>query len=67
MRVSPLGVLAAILIVGITIEAVERQNRSAAYALVVLILLGIITFNAKTFTAQINSVMAILNARSKTK
>lgn len=59
-KLSPLGVLFAIVVIGITIEAVERQSKTAAYALVVLVLLGIITFNAGAFTAQLNGIVSAL-------
>lgn len=59
-NISPLGVLFAIVVIGITIEAVERQSKGAAYALVLLVLLGIVTFNAGAFTAQINGIIGAL-------
>lgn len=65
MKVSPLGALFAIVVIGIVIEAVEHESKQAAYALVVLILLGIVTFNATAFTTQINAIIATVNARSK--
>lgn len=65
MKVSPLGALFAIVIVGIVIEVVEHESKQAAYALVVLVLLGILTFNAAAFTTQVNTVIALVNARSK--
>jgi hypothetical protein len=64
MKVSPLGALAAIVIVGITIEVVEQQSRAAAYMLVALILLGIVTFNAQTFQDQTTKILARLNMSS---
>lgn len=67
MRVSPLGALFAIIVVGVTLEAVERQSRQAAYALAILILLGIITFNAGVFSQQIGAITAALNGRPQPK
>lgn len=64
-RVSPLGVLVAIVVVGVTIQVVEQKSREAAYALVVLILLGIITFNADTFNTQVARILTLFNAPSK--
>ncbi len=66
MKISPLGALFAILIVGVTVSAVEQQSRRAAYALVVLVLLGIVTFNATVFTQQLNAIMTLVGARSIT-
>jgi hypothetical protein len=63
--VSPLGALAAIIILGISVEAVERKSPQAAIALVVLLLLGIITFNSKEFYKQIAITMSALNAPSR--
>lgn len=62
-KISPLGALAALVVVGVTIEVVEQQNRAAAYALVFLILLGMITFNANAFRAQMTTLVALLNKR----
>jgi uncharacterized protein YcfJ len=67
MKVSPLGVLFAIVVIGITIEAVERQSRQAAYALAILVLLGIVTFNASAFSAQVAALTAALNRRPTPK
>lgn len=64
MRVSPLGALFAIVVVGVTIEVVEQQSKPAAYGLVLLLLLGIITFNSATFTAQMGAVVAAVNGKS---
>lgn len=64
-NISPLGALAALVIVGITIEAVESQNKAAAYVLVFVILLGMITFNAATFRTQVGTLIATLNAPSR--
>lgn len=64
MKVSPLGALFAIVIIGVTIEAIERQSRQAAYALAIIILLGIVTFNASAFSAQITAITAAFNKRS---
>jgi hypothetical protein len=66
-KLAPLGVLVAAVIVGITVEIVERQSREAAYALVVLILLGIITFNAQQFSAQMNAILAVLGQKSTSR
>lgn len=63
-KISPLGALAALVVVGVTIEAVEGQNKQAAYALVFVLLLGIITFNAGTFRSQVTTLIALLNAKS---
>lgn len=60
-RISPLGALFAIVVIGITIEAVERQSRQAAYVLAIVVLLGIITFNAGAFTQQLGGIVAALN------
>jgi hypothetical protein len=65
MGTSPLGVLAALVIVGVTIEVVEGQDKRAAYALVVLLLLGIITFNAARFRTEISALIATFNAPSR--
>lgn len=63
-NVSPLGALVAIVILGITIEAVEQQSQKAAYVLVVILLLGMITFNARVFNQQIMAIIAVFNAPS---
>lgn len=63
MRVSPLGALVAIVILGVTIEAVEQQSKQAAYILVVILLLGMITFNAAVFNRQLTALIAAINAR----
>ncbi len=65
MKINPLAALFAIVIVGITIEAVERQSKQAAYALLVLILLGIVTFNARAFSQQMTNILALVNQASK--
>lgn len=67
MQISPLGALVAIVIIGVTVEVVEQQDRRAAYALVILLLLGVIVFNANAFTVQINRVIAAFNAPSRSK
>jgi hypothetical protein len=64
---SPLAALAAIVIVGITLEAVERQSRAAAYGLMIVILLGIVTFNADTFKRETEAIWAVLNQKPKPK
>ena len=63
MNVSVFGIIASIILVGASIEAVEGQNRRAAYALALLILLGIIVVNAQTFSVQFRMLMSALNAR----
>lgn len=63
MKISPFGVLIALVILGVTIEAVEQQSKSAAYGLVALLLLGMITFNASAFTKQINLLVAFANSK----
>lgn len=60
-NISPLGALLALVIIGITVEAVESVNKSAAYALVVLLLLGIITFNATAFSRQFALLVGVTN------
>jgi hypothetical protein len=65
MKVSPIGVLAAIVIVGVTVEVVEQKSRQAAYALVVLLLLGIITFNSRAFSIEFARIMYVLNAPTR--
>lgn len=65
MNIPPLAALFAIVIVGITVEAVERQSKQAAYALVILILLGIITFNAQLFSRQVAALLAVVNRPGK--
>lgn len=67
MAVSPLGVLFAIVIIGITIEVVEQQSKQAAYVLVLLILLGMAVFNAQALGAQLQYITQALNAPSGTK
>jgi hypothetical protein len=62
MKAPPLAVLGAILLLGVAIEAVERQSRSAAYALIVLLLLGAITFNAGRFSTELARLQATLSA-----
>ena len=62
-NISPLGALAALVVVGITIEVVESQNKTAAYVLVLVILLGMITFNAAAFRTQVGIIVATLNAK----
>jgi predicted aspartyl protease len=64
-NISPLGALAALVVVGITVEVVERESTRAAYALVLVILLAMITFNAAAFQRQVQAIIAALNARSK--
>jgi len=64
---SPLGVLFAIVIVGITVEVVEQQSKAAAYALVILLLLGIVTFNAQGFSGQFSRIIGTLNAKQQSK
>lgn len=65
MKATPLSALFAIVIVGIMIEAVERQSKQAAYALVILLLLGVVTFNASKLTAQLAAINGILAAPSR--
>jgi hypothetical protein len=65
MRLSPLAALAAIVIVGITLEAVERQSRAAAYGLMIVLLLGIVTFNADAFKRETDAIWATLNQKPK--
>lgn len=60
-KVSPLGALVAIVILGVTIEIVEQQDKKAAYVLVIILLLGMITFNSGAFTSQISAVLSVLN------
>jgi hypothetical protein len=64
-RISPLGALAAIVVLGVTVEVVEGQNKSAAYVLVFVLLLGMITFNASQFSQQVQTVIALLNSPSR--
>jgi hypothetical protein len=59
--ISPLGALFALIIVGVTIEAVEQQSKDAAYALVLVVLLAMITFNAKTFRQQLELILGVLS------
>lgn len=63
MKVSPIGALIAIVILGITIEVVERESQKAAFALTLVLLLGMITFNAAAFSQQINAIIALANYR----
>ncbi len=62
MKVSPLGALVAIIVLGVTIEAVEQQSKPAAYTLVAILLLGMITFNAMQFNRQMNTIITLFNA-----
>lgn len=61
-KLSPLSVLLALVIVGVTVEIVEQQNKQAAYMLVLLILLGMITFNAAAFRVQLGRIIGVANA-----
>lgn len=63
-NISPLAALGALLVIGVSIEAVEQQNKQAAYALAFVIILGMITFNATAFRQQISLVISLLNAKS---
>jgi hypothetical protein len=67
MNISPLGVLVALVVLGVTIEVVEQKSQSAAYALVILLLLGMVTFNSAAFTKQINLLIAFANAKQGAK
>lgn len=64
-NISPLAALAALVVIGISVEVVESQNKTAAYGLVLVILLGMITFNANAFNTQIRTIIGLLNAKSK--
>jgi hypothetical protein len=65
MNTSSFGALISVLVMGITIEIVEHESKKAAYALVVLLLLGIITFNAGAFARQMGLIFALSNAPSR--
>jgi hypothetical protein len=65
MKIPPLQALAAIVIVGVTLEAVERHSRAAAYGLLIVILLGVITFNADTFRRETEAIWAVLSQKPK--
>jgi hypothetical protein len=67
MKIPPLQALAAIVIVGVTLEAVERKSRPAAYALLIVILLGVITFNADTFKRETEAIWAVLSQKPAPK
>lgn len=67
MGISPLGVLISIVIVGITIEVVEQQSKPAAYGLAILVLLGMITFNAAAFSRQITAIVGVANRKQVQK
>lgn len=67
MRISPLAALIAIVILGITIEAVEQQSEQAAYALVAILLLGMITFNAQAFSRESGAILSLLGQSSSRK
>lgn len=62
-NINPLAALISVLLIGTVISAIEAQNSKAAIALTVLILLGIITFNAQTFTTQTDRLMKRLYAQ----
>lgn len=59
-KVSPLLYIGAVLIIGVSIEVVEGQDRRAAWILVGVLLLGAITFNVQTFDQQLKLIMGIL-------
>ncbi len=67
MQLSPLAALFAVMVLGVTIEAIERQNKQAAYVLMVVLLLGVITFNAKAFQGQVNAIIGALLPKSYPK
>lgn len=62
-NINPLAALVSVLLIGTVISAVEAQNTKAGIALTVLILLGIITFNAQAFTTQTDRLMKRLYAK----
>jgi hypothetical protein len=66
-KVKPLAALLALVVVGITVELVEQQNKQAAYMLVVLLLLGMITFNAAAFRTQLGMIIGVANAPARPK
>lgn len=63
-NVTPLAALVALVVVGVTVELVEQQSKQAAYVLVVVLLLGMITFNAAAFNAQSRALLALFNSSS---
>ena len=63
MNVSPLGILATLMFIEVSIEAVENQSKRAAYALVIVVLLSIVVFNAQTFNQQMRMIIGMINAR----
>lgn len=67
MDVSAIGILSALVLVGVTVEAVEAKSKKAAYVLVLVLLLGIVTFNAAAFRTQSSLLIAALNRRSVRK
>jgi hypothetical protein len=58
-------VIFVVLALGVLVEIVEGQDRRAAYALVVILLLGMITFNAAQFQTQMKALISSLAAPSK--
>jgi hypothetical protein len=67
MKLSPLSVLVALVIVGATVELIEQQDQKAAYVLVIILLLSIITFNAAAFNRQLQAVVGAFAAYPKAK
>lgn len=67
MKVSPLGVMLAIVVLGVTIELVEGQDKRAGYVLGGIILLGVITFNAGAFRQQVANIGEAINGIPRTK
>jgi len=63
MNVSPLGILATLMFIEVSIEAVENQSKRAAYALVIVVLLSMVVFNAQTFNQQMRMIIGMINAR----
>lgn len=61
------AVLFAIAILGVVVEIVERQNPKAAWALVVILLLSVLTYNAKATQQQFGLIMAMLVAPTYSK